>query len=148
MKYQKVIKNLKFFLLLLLIPGYCINAIAKPSVPIEGELKVSSNDLNIAKPIELILDFSLLAQFDTVGVFLTLPQGVILLEGIASQKFNHLEVNKNKSLKYKVRINTSKEYQILVTVKVLNLTDSVLSKSFIVILNSKDNIPPTTVLID
>ncbi len=148
MKYQKVIKSLKFFLLLMLIDGYCINAVSKSSVPIEGEFKVSSTDLNISKPVELTLDFSLLVHFDTVGVLLTLPQGVTLLEGIASQEFNNLEINKNKSIKYKVRVDTDKEYQILVTVKVLNLTDSVLSKSFIVILNSKDNIPPTTVLID
>lgn len=148
MKYQKVIKSLKLFLLLMLIEGYCINAVSKPSVPIEGEFKVSSTDLNISKPVELTLDFSLLVHFDTVGVLLTLPQGVTLLEGRVSQKFNNLEINQNKSIKYKVRIDTNKEYQILVTVKVLNLTDSAFAKDFIIILNSKGNIPPTTVLID
>ncbi len=148
MKYQKVIKSLKFFLLLMLIDGYCINAVSKSSVPIEGEFKVSSTDLNISKPVELTLDFSLLVHFDTVGVLLTLPQGVTLLEGIASQEFNNLEINKNKSIKYKVRVDTDKEYQILVTVEVLNLTDSAFGKDFIIILNSKGNIPPTTVFIE
>lgn len=150
MKYQKVIKSLKFFLLLMLIDGYCINAVSKSSVPIEGEFKVSSTDLNISKPVELTLDFSLLVHFDTVGVTLTLPQGVTLLEGIASQKFDNLEINKNKnkSIKYKVRVDTDKEYQILVTVEVLNLIDSAFAKDFIIILNSKGNIPPATVLIE
>lgn len=117
-------------------------------MPIKGEFRVSSTELNISKPIGLTLDFSLLTHFEIVGVFLTLPQGVSLLEGIASQKFNHLETNKNKILKYKVRIDSKKEYQILVTVKVLNLTDSAYSKDFVVILNSKSKTPPATLLIE
>ncbi len=148
MKYQKVIKSLKFFLLLILSQGYHIHAISSPSVPIEGEFRVSSTDFNISKPVELTLDFSLLVHFDAIGVLLTLPQGVTLLGGRVSQEFNNLKINKNKSIKYKVRIDTDKEYQILVTVKVLNLTDSAFGKDFIIILNSKGNIPPATVFIE
>ena len=82
----------------MLIQGYHVNAVFSPSVPIEGEFRVSSNDFNISKSIELTLDFSLLVNFDTIGVFLTLPQGVTLLEGITNQKFNHLEKSKNPTL--------------------------------------------------
>ncbi len=141
------IKNLKIFVLFVILVQYTY-VYAATKAPIKGEFYVSTKNLNISKPIELTLSFALLRHFEDIEVKLTLPQGVSLLDGVSNQQFKDLEIDKSKNLKYSVHINEDKEYQILITVKVLNLIDAAYSKDFIIILNSKGNIPPPMALIE
>ncbi len=142
---MRVNKYIKIIILLILIQFQSLYA--APKAPIDGSFVVTS-DVKVSKPIELMLDFVTLRPFDKVGVFLRLPQGVMLLDGSKSQNFDSLKADHNKSLKYKVQIDKDEEYQVLATVKILNLGGLVYSKDFIVILNSKGNVPPAEFFIE
>ena len=109
---------------------------AKPSVPISGEFKIISENIEKSKDIELSFTFSIQVPFELMGVSLTLPKGVSLIEGRKIEKIKSLKVNEVRKFKYKIRINENKQYRIMMTVDALGLVDSAFGRDFIIDLNS------------
>jgi len=122
-----------FFLITFLLSN---TLIAATKAPIEGSLYVTENKIDLLKPIDLNLDFSVLMKFKSVGVTIYFPEGVKLLQGKRVQRINKIEVNKLNSVKYQISLTEDNEYSILVNVKVLDLSNAVFSRDFILVLNS------------
>jgi type II secretory pathway component PulC len=134
MHYKSVVRYL-FFVLVMLHSTFLY---AATKAPIDGSFYAVDKNLTKYRPIELVLDFSVLMNFDTVGVDLSLPKEVSLLKGELTQKLTNIEVGSSKRVRYVVEFNSDKELMILVTVKVLNLSDAVFSKDFIIMINSDE----------
>ncbi|MDO8453222.1 MAG: hypothetical protein Q7S59_01470 [Sulfurimonas sp.] len=142
-------KRLRGFILLFLgLFLFNSEIVAATKAPIEGDFIPSSYEIKSPKKVKVDLQFFLLMPFKKVSVSLIVPKGVTLVRGDIMTIFNDLKTNEVKIVSYAFMVEDLKEKQIWATVKVLEISDAILSKDFLFTINPQQSAHPPAAFIE
>lgn len=116
--------------------------LAATKAPIEGGFVPASYEIKSPSKVKVDLQFSMLMPFKKVSVSLIVPKGVTLIHGDAITVLNDLKTNEVKTLSYEFMVEDLKEKQIWATVKVLEVSDALFSKDFLLTINPQQSAHP------